>query len=132
MNRGTLFIAGSLLLLLVYVAVRTNADTLFKDKTAVAIGHGTAEKDKVHWADCSDGNKKDYDKPPYWVDKADNCKLNPHSFGLQVKDGKYVVSDEEQFKKFFPKARAGDEATFRITDKSLELGHGGKTLRLLR
>jgi len=129
-NKWLFLTAVAIFSILSLVAGVAHADILFNKTTAVAIGHGTADGSKVHWADCSDQNKQDFDKPPYWIDKADNCQLKPFSFGLEQKDGKYLVKDITKFQMFFPAAKTGDEASFRLSDKGVELSHQGKVIMI--
>jgi hypothetical protein len=123
---------GSLAFLLLSCPALTHCDTLYKDKTALAIGLGTDFNGIIHWSDCSGANKKEYKKPPHWVDKADNCKLNPSDFGLEFQKGKFVVVDKAKFEKFFPGAKVGEEVDFVKTDSGIEFRYRSKTLKLWR
>jgi hypothetical protein len=110
------------------LAVPIKADTLFKEKIAIAFGHGTVDGHTIHWVDCSGQNMQDYVAPPYWLDKADNCSLRPTDIGLETSSGKYVIKDEKKFKVFFPSAKAGGTAGFRVMSKSVEITYDGKTV----
>ena len=110
----------------------SHGDTLYNAKTAIAIGLGTVEDSIIHWSDCSGANKKDYKKPPHWVDKADNCKLNPSDFGLKMRENRWYVVDKDKFAKFFPDARVGEPVDFLRTDNQIEFTYRSKTLKLRR
>ncbi len=105
---------------LLATAVVANGDTLFRDKTALAIGHATKTGKSLHWTDCDGKNPKDYDAPPYWADASGNCKLSPDSFGLEPiapKDSnahpengwaQLSIHDASFSRKLFPDAKVGD------------------------
>jgi hypothetical protein len=122
-------VMGALVFGMLWPTVAT-CDTLYKQTNAVAIGKGTADGNIIHWTDCSGGNAKDYKKPPYWMEKADNCKLNPRSFGLELRGDRYVVVDESAFSKFFADAKSGESVGFVKTDESVQLTYRSKTLKI--
>jgi hypothetical protein len=122
---------GTAVCLLLVGPTVTTCDTLYKQTNAIAIGKGTAEGRAIHWTDCSGGNAKEYVKPPYWMEKADNCKLNPRSFGLEERaDGRFVIADEKTFGKFFADPKAGEIVGFAKTSDSVQLTYRSKTLKL--
>jgi hypothetical protein len=118
----------------VLLALPTLADTLFKGKVALAIGHGTQKGDKLHWTDCDGTNPKEYAVPPYWIDAAANCQISPDSFGLAFpKDDneqdqlpedvwtKLSIRDATSLKSLFPHAKAGDTVMFYKGKGSIKL-----------
>lgn len=125
-------VAAKVLLASVFIlqAVATAGDTLFKGPKPVAIGHGETQGEDITWTDCAGQQGKKYKKPPYWVDKTDNCDMQPGSFGLMEKNGKYKVVNESEFQKFFPDAENGDEANFTKTSAAIVLKYRGRELRL--
>jgi hypothetical protein len=70
---------------------RLSADTLYKKKAPVAIGFATTAKSTIDWTDCSRKRKETYVKPPYWVDKGDDCQLRASQFGLGASGKGYVA-----------------------------------------
>lgn len=121
-------IAGLVIAGFFFLAISMKADTLFNGKVVIAFGHGAAQGHKIHWSDCSGQNAQDYDAPPYWLDKANNCELGPGDIGVQVLDGKFIIKDEKKFQQFFPDAKAGDTVSFRVMPKSVEIIYKGKTM----
>jgi len=118
--------------LLILPARETSADTLFKKKAAVAIGFGETGKSEVRWANCSHQDPKTYVKPPYWVDKGDNCKLTANDFGLGASGQLYLVTDAKKSSLFFPDVTAGKAVGFQIDSAAgfILLTFGFRSLRL--
>jgi hypothetical protein len=130
------------LTLLAWSAV-SSGDTLFKEKTPLAIGHGTKQGKKLHWTDCDGTNPKDYDAPPYWMDPGANCTLSTDSFGLAISDTaqtnsasaqgtwtRFVVRDESFPKKLFPKAKTGDTIMLYRGNDSIKFEYDGQLWEL--
>ena len=104
---------ASIAILIVVPFVGLSADTLFKKSAAVAIGFGTTQKGRIRWADCSHQKNKAYVKPPYWVDKSDNCHINASAFGLDVSGQSYVAKDVGKVSTLFPDIKQGDVVDFK-------------------
>lgn len=132
MRRGWLRITMLVVGLSFVDALAAYGDTLFKDKAPVAIGYGTTVSGTVYWTNCSRKQRSEYKQPPYWVHKVDNCSLRPKDFGLRRVDRKYVVVDERIFQQFFPEAKRGDAAHFRIDNEGVELSFGNALVKLRR
>ena len=114
-------------------------DTLFKDKTALAIGHGKKIGERLHWTDCYGKNPEDYAAPPYWIDAADNCSLSPYGFGLVIPNTNpnkatwtldawtsATVRDTAFLKKLFPDAKVGDSMMVYREKDSIKFKYDGK------
>src|SRR5262249_23413554 len=91
--------------LVLVVSIPGWGDTLFNGNKAQAIGKGEVRGKKIHWTDCKGENGREYDKPPFWVDKASNCSMSADAFGLKktwVTNGKsgYVVADAEKLNSY--------------------------------
>ena len=112
--------------------IQTNADTLFNGKNPEKIGHGSQNGKGITWKDCDGNNETAYASPPYSVRQADNCAVGPPTFGLQCEGEECTVVDEQKIREYVPDARRGEKMTLRITDKLVELQHGGATLRIGR
>src|SRR5437870_3766116 len=108
------------------------ADTLFKNSTAGALGFGDTAKRRVHWSDCSHQNGKMYVKPPYSVDKSDNCKLKTAQFGLDASGAAYVAKDVKKLSRLFPDIKQGDVVDFRdlSAQRSVLLTFKSRSLQL--
>jgi hypothetical protein len=109
-----------------------SADTLFKKKAAVAIGFGETGKSEVRWANCSRQDPKTYVKPPYWIDKSDNCRITANDFGLSASGQLYLVRDVNKSSLFFPDVKAGKVVGFKIDSAAgfVLLTFGFRSLRL--
>lgn len=116
--------------------VRLSADTLFKNTAAVALGFGDDQKHGIQWTDCSRKAHTGYVKPPYWIDKSDNCHISASAFGLHGSGKNYVAKDTEKAAKFFPDIKKNDEVKFEdipaeqsviltFKDRSLHLTYTG-------
>jgi hypothetical protein len=107
-----------------------NADTLMKGKHPVVIGRGDMSGKGVQWTDCEGNKHEQYLKPPYWVEKNDNCTMTPQAFGIEQKDGKYVVARATQLSEYVPGVRNGDEISFSRLSDGVRLMTGGHTVEL--
>jgi hypothetical protein len=109
-----------------------SADTLFKKKAAVAIGVGEASKHEVRWANCSRKEPKIYVRPPYSVDKSNNCRLTARDFGLSRSGDLYKVKSMKKMSLFFPDIERGKVAGFQNDSTSglILLTFGLRSLRL--
>ncbi len=108
-----------------------SADTLMKDGHAVVIGKGKTTGNSIFWTDCQGEKSAQYQAPPYWVDKNKNCQMNAQAFGVDQKDGKYVVADAKEFGKSFPGARKGDEVSFAPIGDGVQMALNGKVVKLV-
>src|SRR5947207_15603835 len=83
------------------VALSSNllADILYRDRKPIAIGRGTVNKATITWQNCDSTTTKTFNKPPYWIDKADNCKVDASAFGLEERNGGYFVVNEHEAQK---------------------------------
>src|SRR5713101_2921151 len=103
----------NIVLVLMSVFLAANADTLMKGKHPVVIGWGSLTGNRIEWTDCDHSKSAKYAKPPYWIDKNNNCDMTPQAFGIEEKgDGKYAVVDPKIFGEYFPGAQKGDEVLF--------------------
>jgi lipid-binding SYLF domain-containing protein len=85
----------------------------------------------ISWTDCQGEKSAKYSAPPYWVDKNNNCQMNAQAFGVEEKDGKYVVADAKEFEKYFPGARKGDEVFFAPVDEGVQITRNGTAIKLI-
>jgi len=117
---------------LVLAAQDISADTLFRKKAAVAIGFGETDKSQVHWENCSHNEAKAFIKPPYWVDKSDNCRVTASQFGLDKSGQLYVVTDLPRASAFFPDAKLGKVVGYENDSATgfVLLTFGTKSIRL--
>jgi hypothetical protein len=143
MNRSRLFGTAILAGLLFVWPTLSDADTLFKGESALAIGHGTKKGNKLNWTDCGGKNPKVYDAPPYWVDASSNCELSVDSFGLKSLQGaegqktppegiwtRVSIRNAAFLKKLFPDAKPGDTVLFYKGKDSIKLKWGDETREL--
>jgi hypothetical protein len=107
-----------------------NADSLMKNGHVVVIGWGEKSGTLIKWTDCDHNKGAQYDAPPYWVDKNDNCKMSAAAFGISQSDARFVVADVKKFHKYFPDAQKGQEVSFSVVDHGVVLALNGKTLKL--
>src|SRR5437879_5751178 len=87
--------------------VPINADTLFRGRDPVRIGKGVEAAGKISWSDCDGSNKATFDKPPYVLDKADNCSVGAPTFGLECSGERCTVIDETKLRRYLPGVRNG-------------------------
>jgi hypothetical protein len=131
LRRQTLILdLGVFFVFVLGLAVEGHADTLFKSRQPVKIGHGKKEGSTIHWTDCSDQKSETFDAPPYSLDPADNCAVGPPTFGLQCEGDLCTVVDETKMEKYVPNAHNGEKVHLRIKDHSVELNSSTTTLRL--
>jgi len=109
-----------------------SADTLYKQKNPVKIGHGEQQGKKIIWKTCSDKDDGQYVDPPYSVDKSDNCSVGPPTFGVECQGEQCKVVDEQKTQKFIPDAKNGDDLSLRIEDQQVTITHKGKTVVIQR
>lgn len=122
-----------ILVLTIFLLLSLNAkgDTLFKDRVALAIGHGTDDGKVIHWTDCDGGHPRTYKKPPHWVDRGGNCDLRPSDFGLKgTPAGGFVVEDEHTTQKYLPGVKQGQNVSFQNTETHVTLSSEGETITL--
>lgn len=93
-------------------AHRLASDTLFKKSTAVAIGIGDTKLTDIRWTDCKKQESKKYVKPPYWVDKSDNCQLKAENFGLRKSGAGFEAENMDKLLRLFPDAKKGNVVGF--------------------
>lgn len=117
---------------LMLAAQDISADTLFRKKAAVAIGFGETSQSQVHWESCSHTEAKAFIKPPYWIDKGDNCRVTASQFGLDKSGLLYVVTDLPKALPFFPDVKIGKVVGYEndFATGSILLTFGTKSLRL--
>jgi hypothetical protein len=108
------------------------ADTLYRGKTPIKIGHGEQQGDRIIWKSCSNEQDSNYNHPPYSLDKSDNCSVGPPTFGLECEHERCRVVDERKIQKFIPDARNGDEVVLHIGDHEVRLEYKGKVVSLER
>src|SRR6266446_4809873 len=94
-------------LLLTY-ALSADADVLYKNAKAIALGKGKLENNIIHWTYC-DGKTDNFKKPPHTFVTGEHCNIQPEAFGIKRENGKYFVENEEVFDNFFPSAVKGDQ-----------------------
>jgi hypothetical protein len=84
------------------------------------------------WANCSHKEPKAYVRPPYWVDKGNNCQLTASEFGLDATGQLYVVKNVTTSSLFFPDVTAGKVVGFKIDSAAgfVLLTFGLRSLRL--
>jgi hypothetical protein len=131
LHRQTLILGlGVFFVFVLGLAVEAHADTLFKSRQPVKIGHGKREGSTIHWADCSDQKSETFDAPPYSLDPADNCSVGPPTFGLQCEGDLCTVVDEGKMQKYAPGAQNGEKVHLSIKDHSVDLQSATANLHL--
>ena len=120
-----------LALAVIIASAPLSADTLMKDGHAIVIGKGKTTANSISWTDCRGEKSAQYQAPPYWVDKNKNCEMNAQAFGVEQKDGKYVVADAKEFGKYFPGARKGDEVSFAPIGNGVQIALNGTVVKLV-
>jgi hypothetical protein len=120
-----------LALAVIIASTPLSADTLMKDGHAIVIGKGKTTANSITWTDCQGEQSVQYQAPPYWVDKNNNCQMNAQAFGVEQKDGKYVVANAKEFGKYFSGARKGDEVSFESIGNGVQLGLNGAVVKLV-
>lgn len=118
--------------LLSLLPVILHGDTLFKKRHPFAIGHGVDKNNGIVWENCDGSNKNVFEKPPYWLDKADNCNVNVSSFGLKEQRGIFVVEDQRKTQKFLPTVQKGDHIRFGKTADSVTLASDSDSVTIAR
>jgi lipid-binding SYLF domain-containing protein len=101
-----------------------------KEGHAVVIGKGSIVGKLISWTDCQGKKSAQYDAPPYWVEKSQNCTMTAQAFGVEEKNGKYVVANAKEFTKYFPQAQKGDEVSFAPTHNGVRISLGSVTMEL--
>ena len=79
-----------------------------------------------------DGTTDDFKKPPHDFVTGENCNIQPEAFGISRKDGKYVVQNEEVFRKFFTGGVKGEKVDFSANSKAVRMDYKGKGLTIYR
>ncbi len=125
------FLCGYLFAVLI-AQVFCTADTLYKKKDPVKIGHGEQQGKKIIWKTCSDKDDGQYVDPPYSLDKSDNCSVGPPIFGLECQGEQCKVVDEQKTQKFIPAAKNGDELSLRIEEQQVTLTYKGQAIVIKR
>jgi len=113
-------------------APASRADILFKNGEPIGIGKGAQSGSKISWTNCAGKDKKEYDKPPYSLDRADNCTVGPAAFGVECRNGRCEVVNPDRLKKYLFDAKKGDTVELTITATSVTLRSQGKTIRMDR
>jgi outer membrane protein OmpA-like peptidoglycan-associated protein len=121
----------TLALAVIIVSFPVTADTLMKDGHAIVIGKGQTTANSITWTDCRGEKSAQYEAPPYWVDKNNNCEMNAQAFGVGQEHGKYVVANAEEFGKYFPGARKGDEVSFEPIGNGVQIALSGRVVKLV-
>lgn len=119
-----------LAVMVVTTALYGPADTLYKGSRALVIGYGSVNGKHINWTNCGRSEKAAYFKPPYWVDKSNNCEMTPASFGLTQRDGSYVVADSHETAKYLPGVKTGDQISFQQLKDEVVLKGRGSTVEL--
>ena len=125
------------ILLLVFVLAGGSAsvircDTLFRERNPVKIGHGSQTGSAIEWTDCAGNKHETFDSPPYSLDQADNCKVNPRTFGLDCAGDSCTVVDEKAARKYLPGVTHGDSVNLHVESDSVELRSHENVVRIER
>src|SRR5258708_37814399 len=120
----------TILLVLAAEGSTAYADTLMRGNHPVLIGKGENARDYVKWTNCQGTESATFKRPRYWVDKSDNCEMRAQDFGIEEKNGQYIVVDAMRLGKYFPGVRNGDVASFKTVNGDVELAANGQTLLL--
>ena len=131
MKRCSIRVAVTAVTVLIGTSVNAFPDILFRDNNPLRIGRGTLTSGRIVWTRCDGTDKESFDTPPFSLERVDNCKVAPDTFGLdKCQNGSCVIADEAKLRRYVPQAQRGRRITFVIDRIVVILTYEGATVQL--
>src|ERR1700719_3686457 len=93
---------GAAVILFLLLPQLCHSDHLFKDEVPIAVGWGPTHGNVIDWRPCESKVETKYGKPPYSVDRGDDCHIRPAALDMTKNpDGTYTIRSLQTFKKHF-------------------------------